>query len=175
MKKMVLALASLFMVLTASAQKNVEGSFPSLKGVKKINLVVDYSEMQIDNKTVADWLEYRQAEQPKYDANKELDSELKPTVVEKLTDEINSKLKKSGAYVVTNNSADYTLRVKPISVAKKGNNTNECAILDKEGNVLVKFEIKGSGGTFGSMANLWGDGYEDTGKKLGGVVAKCMK
>ena len=69
----------------------------------------------------------------------------------------------------------YTLVVRPLAVSKKGCNNNECSILDESGNVLVKFSASGSGGVFGSMANLWGDGYADSGKEIASFVAKCFK
>ena len=67
------------------------------------------------------------------------------------------------------------LSVKPISVSKKGDNTNECYILDEDDNALVKFQISGSGGHWGSMSNLWGDGYEDAAKSLASFILKCFK
>ena len=50
-----------------------------------------------------------------------------------------------------------------------------CCILDEKGTVLVKFSVSGSGGTFGSMNNLWGDGYSDSGKSIANFVEKCFK
>ncbi len=175
MKKVLMMLAIMLVTLTANAQRIIEGTFPSLKGQTKINLVIDYSNLVIANMSIRDWLECRQAEQPDYSAVNELEKELKPTVQEKLVEQINKKLQKRNAYIVTNNSAEYTLNVAPHDVAKKGNNKNECSILDKEGKVLVKFVVSGKGGTFGSMSNLWGDGYKDSGKKLGGILADCFK
>ena len=86
-----------------------------------------------------------------------------------------NKLSKKGAFVTINTNAKYTLSVKPISVSKKGDNTNECYILDEDGNALVKFQISGSGGHWGSMSNLWGDGYEDAAKSLASFILKCFK
>lgn len=80
--------------LTTDAQKILDGAIPSLKGEGKINLKIDFSETKIDNKSIADWLEYRQATQPKYDAQKELEEELKPVVQEKILKILNNKLSK---------------------------------------------------------------------------------
>ena len=68
MRKILLFLAAIMVTLPMGAQKILEGTKPSLKGVNKINLKIDFSETKIDNKSIADWLEYRQASQPKYDA-----------------------------------------------------------------------------------------------------------
>lgn len=175
MKKIVLFLVAIMVALTADAQKIIESKIPSLKGESKINIKIDFSETKIDNKSIADWLEYRQATQPKYDAKKELEDELEPVVQKKIVKNLNDKLSRKGAFVTINSNAKYTLSVKPISVSKKGDNTNEYCILDETGNVLVKFQISGSGGHWGSMSNLWGDGYEDAAKRLASFMVKCFK
>ena len=146
MRKVLFLLALMFVALSAGAQKVMEGTAPSLKGETKINVKIDFSETKIENKSIAEWLEYRQAEQPDY-----------------------------SAYVTLNGSAKYTLMVYPVSISKKGKNTNMCSLLDENGTALVKFSVSGSGGTFGSMANLWGDGYGDSGKKIASFVEKCFK
>lgn len=61
---------AIMVTLTTDAQKILDGAIPSLKGEGKINLKIDFSETKIDNKPIVDWLEYRQATQPKYDAQK---------------------------------------------------------------------------------------------------------
>lgn len=175
MRKVLFLLASMFVALSAGAQKVMEGTAPSLKGETKINVKIDFSETKIENKSIAEWLEYRQAEQPDYSAKDELEKELKPALTEKIIKALNKKLEKKGAYVTLNGSAKYTLMVYPVSISKKGKNTNTCSLLDENGTALVKFSVSGSGGTFGSMANLWGDGYGDSGKKIASFVEKCFK
>lgn len=175
MRKILFFLVAIMVTLTIGAQKVLEGSKPSLKGVNKISLKIDFSETKIDNKSIADWLEYRQASQPKYDAKKELENELKPVVQEKVIKSLNNKLSKKGAFVTLNSNAKYTLLVKPVSVSMKGDNTNDCYIVDEFGNILVKFHISGSGGHWGTMSNLWGDGYEDSAKSIASFVVKCFK
>ena len=120
-------------------------------------------------------MEYRQASQPKYNAKNELENELKPVVQEKVIKSLNNKLSKKGAFVTLNSNAKYTLLVKPVSVSMKGDNTNDCYILDEFGNILVKFHISGSGGHWGTMSNLWGDGYEDSAKRIASFVVKCFE
>ena len=175
MKKIALILMAIMVTLTTDAQKILDGSIPSLKGEGKINLKIDFSETKIDNKSIADWLEYRQATQPKYDAKKELENELKPVVQEKVIKSLNNKLSKKGAFVTLNGNAKYTLLVKPVSVSMKGDNNNDCYILDEFGNILVKFHVSGSGGHWGTMSNLWGDGYEDSAKSIASFVMKYFK
>ena len=45
MRKILLFLAAIMVTLPMGAQKILEGTKPSLKGVNKINLKIDFSEM----------------------------------------------------------------------------------------------------------------------------------
>ncbi len=176
MNKILSIIAVFLLTLSANAQKVIfEGQAPSLKGENKLNVEVDFSEMKIDKKNVSDWLEFRQLQQPDYDAKKELEDELKPTILEQLCYGLNSTLKRAKAYAVIGAQTNYTVVVKPMSVEKKGSNVNKCSVVDKNGTTLIVFEVKGKGGTFGSMANLFGDGYKDTGKNLGKILADYIK
>ena len=175
MKRLLFILFVLFS-LSINAQKVTEGIFPSLKGQSKINFIIDYSDMTIDKKSVSDWIEYRNAQQPKYDASKELDEELKPVVNEQLLKYINEKLEKHNAFLTKSQDCKYTVVAMPQNVSKKGDNITK--FLLKESNsdkTVVSVEVKGSGGTFGSMCNLWSDGFKDTAKKIGSFFSKMFK
>ncbi len=175
MKKALFLLAAVLITLSAGASSKVlSGTAPSLQGVTKINLKFDYSNLLIEKKAIADWLEYRQATQPNYDAEEELEKQIKPNLQEKIIDALNSKLEKQKAFVTTNGSADYTIVVRPLTINKNGTNTNTCCILDKDGNVLVEFSAMGKGGKWGSLSNLVGDGYKNSGKEIASFVAKCF-
>ncbi len=175
MKKALFLLAAMLITLSAEARAKLVYGSASLNGETKINLRFDYSNTKIDNRQIAEWLEYRQAEQPGYDAVNELEKGIKPTLQGMVAKAINSKLKKKGAFVTTNGSANYTVLVCPITISKKGSNTNTCYILNKDGDVLMEFTVKGRGGRWGSMSNLVGDGYADSGKDIASLVAKCFK
>lgn len=175
MKNLFLIATMLMISLSTLAQKIVSGQMPSLKGEIKINLVIDYSQMTIDSKSVDNWLEYRQAAQPDYNAEDELEKGLKPALKEAFVSQINKKLEKRGAYLAETKDANYTLILIPHNVRKKGDNINTCVITDKTDRELVSIEVKGDGGNFGSMSNLWGDGYSDTGEKMGSFLAKYFK
>ncbi len=175
MKRVLFVLAAMLLTLSAGAQKIVEGSVPSLKGETKINFKVDYSETKIENMSIEDWLDYRQTEQPDYNAADELEKELKPTLQSEIVGALNKKLQKKGVTLTTKGTAKYTLVVSPISITKKGKNRNLCSLVDANGKTLVKFEVSGRGGTFGSMDNLWGDGYENSGKTIASFVAQCFR
>lgn len=174
MKKLLLLLLVLT-TLPTYGQKILEGSLPSLVGETKINVELDLTEARIDNKAIPDWLEYRQSEQPEYNAKQELETEFIPTIKGEILKAVNDKLDRYGAFAITNGSAKYTLLICPVSITKKGSNKNVCSILDENRKVLVKFAASGSGGHVGSMDNLFGDGYESSGKKIASFVAKCFK
>lgn len=175
MRKIFLFIAMSLISLSINAQsETLLDSIPSLKGEKKINVQIDYTEMTINGLSQNDWIEFRNTAQPKYNATDELEKELKPQIKSSVVSEVNKKLMKEGAFAISNNTSNYTLVIKPISVDMKGNNSNECCIKDKEGNTLVTFTVKGKGGLFGSMSNLWSDGYKRTGKKIAEVLQKCF-
>ena len=175
MKKLFLML--LFAVICGSVSaSNFDQNEPvSLKGETKIRLVIDYSEIKIDGKSEEDWLSYWQAEHPEYNAKDELENELKPTVQKNLVSNINDKIKKKGAYIVIDQETNFTITVVVAEVEKKGSNKCRVTITDKSGNEIKTLNVKGSGGIFGSMSNLWGDGFEETGEAIGKEIAKLFK
>lgn len=175
MKKILIFLVMLVSAIGADAQVVTKGDMPSLVGERKIKVVFDYSQMTINSLSIADWLEYRQTSQPQYNAENELENELKPSLVEEFVTAVNKKLARFSAFLVTSHDANYTLTVRPQNVRKNGDNVTECTITDRDGNHVVTFTVNGSGGTFGTMANLWGDGYKSVGKKVGNLLVPCFK
>lgn len=176
MKKLFLFIMIAMVGMTANAQKTLEGSFPNLAGQRKIDFSVDYSQMTIDNKSIHEWLEFRQAQQPDYDAQHELDEELKPQIQDNIVEQVNKKLDKKGIFLAKTDECQYAIVAMPQNVAKKGNNVTKFLLKEKAtGNTVAVVEVKGDGGTFGSMSNLWGDGFKDTGKKFGAFIAKLIK
>lgn len=173
MKKMMMVAAFLLSVVSAFAGENVDLS--ALKGEQKINFVVDWADLTIDRKPVPNWLEVRQADQPDWDAKKELNEELKPRV-DDLVEAANKKLSSCNLYLSKDKSCKYTLVLKPQNVSKKGDNIIKCEVKTTSGKkTIAEFSIAGKGGMFGSMSNLWGDGFKDSGKKLGNFIKKALK
>lgn len=175
MKKILFIALLLIATLGAKAQIVTKGDMPSLVGERKINVVFDYSQLTINQKSTTDWLQYRQADQPDYNAESELENELKPALQTAFVEQVNKKLERFGSFLVVDKNAKYTLTVYPQDVKKNGNNTTECVMTDKDGNHVVTFTVKGNGGKFGTMANLWGDGFKSVGKKVGALLVPCFK
>jgi hypothetical protein len=175
MKKLLLLIVGL-LPMALLAQENVSGRFPSLESGKAMNMQIDMSQMTISSQPIATWLKVRQAEQPQWDAQYEVEHELKPQVSAGLVSEANARLEKKGFVLLADSTTQYTLKVVVINVERKGNNVNSCQIIDNaSGRTLVSFTLEGKGGVFGSMSNLWGDGFRDAGKKLGKLLARYVK
>jgi len=88
----------------------------------------------------------------------------------------NKKLEDKNLYFVKNKSCKYTLKLIPQNIKKKGDNLIKCQLVETDGQKIInEFTIKGDGGVFGSMGNLWGDGFKDAGKKLAKIIKKTLK
>lgn len=175
MKKLLLFIVAL-MPMALLAQENVSGQFPELKSGNAMNIQIDMSQMTISSQPISTWLKIRQAEQPQWDAQHEVENELKPQVSSGLVSEANARLEKKGFVLIADSSTQYTLKVVVRNVERKGSNVNDCQIIDNaSGRTLVSFTLEGKGGVFGSMSNLWGDGFKDAGKKLGKLLARYVK
>lgn len=175
MKKLLLIALLITVAIGVSAQVVTKGDMPSLVGERRINVTFDYSKMTINTLDIKEWIDYRQTEQPQYNAEYELENELKPALAEAFTTAVNKKLARFSVFLTSKNEANYTLTVMPQNVQKNGNNVTECTITDKVGKHVVTFTVEGHGGTFGSMANLWGDGFKSVGKKVGNLLVPCFK
>ncbi|SET24842.1 hypothetical protein [Prevotella sp. kh1p2] len=171
MKKLLLLAVVLMAAVAVNAKDEFTGSFAPLAGEAKIKVVEDWNNTKIVGRQLADWLEYRQAEQPEYNAENEWENELKPQLKECLLGKANEKLEDMGLFLSETGETKFVMTVHPVSVEKKGNQVVEFTVREastqKE---VVKFTINGKGGTFGSMSNLWGDGFKDTGKKLANLL-----
>ena len=134
-----------FGVLTANAATNTpRGSFDELSSVTKFNVEVDWSQLSINGLTPEEWVRFRNAEQPQYDAEEELERELKMRWVEMIT-EANDKLNKKHYYLFADDEYiyDYTLVVQPIHIDKKGNQLVLCIIKhEADDREVVRFSVK---------------------------------
>lgn len=163
----------LFCAAAIAGGKDVNLTF--LKGEKAIGYVVDWSQLTIDGMSKADWIEKRQADQPDFDANKEYEEELLPSV-KKMFESANDKIKKTGLYFVSGTGKKYTFYFYPQNIKKKGDNNINCIVKETAtGETMVEFNLEGEGGTWGSMGNLWGDGFNDAGEQLGKIIKKGIK
>ena len=175
MRGTILVICAMLLCAGVTTEGQDKSKTISLKGVERIGVVFDYSEITIEGYTLDTWLEIRQAEQPEYNALDEWENELKPAVRGKVIKYVNEKIMKKGAHLVEADDTDYVLTVKPTTVKKKGNNFCRVILSNKDGSETMEFEVNGSGGMIGTMANLWGDGFENTGNSIGRRLKKLFK
>lgn len=174
MKKYLMAFAALLVTLTAGAQQ-INGSLDPLKGQSRLNIVEDWSRLRICDMDRAAWIKYRNTEQPSYDAEQEFNTELQPRLRRDMLPEVNGKLNKKHLYLTQEPELKYTLVIVPLTIDKKGNQQVECILRETAtGKEIANIKINGKGGTFGTMASLWGDGFRSSGEKLGKLLLKAM-
>ena len=176
-KKLFLIIAMFTLGVTAmSARDNliVEGSFAKIQGAKRMNLNIDWSYLHIDGHTPREWIDVRNNEQPQYDAERELEKELKVRWLDLVTTS-NEKLNKKQFFLLPySTEEDYTLTITPHQVDRRGNLEAFCTITNGDDEVVVKFVLTGKGGVFGTMGNLWGDGFKSAGKNLAKIIEKFL-
>lgn len=121
-----------------------------------------------------DWVNVRQTEQPEYNAQYELENQLK-TRINDFIASANKQLTNVSLFLTSEKGRKYTLYIQPKNIERKGNNNIKCSIKETAtGKVMAEFVVSGKGGTFGSMSNLWGDGMKSAGKKFGKTVCKGL-
>lgn len=183
MKKLIV-LSLLMLVATTSFAQGlfeqdvvvVEGSFAPLMGVSKIQVEEDWEGTTIEGMSQAAWLEFRKIEQPEFNPQYELENELKPQLSIMLLPAANDKLRTIGRFLTNASESDILMTIHPVNITKKGNCYLNITIRDKmNGQQIVKFSIEGKGGIFGSMANLWSDGFKSAGKRLGKLLVKQLR
>lgn len=166
-------LAGLFVQMSQAARKQ-KTDFSFLQGERAVSCIIDWSELTIGGFSTDEWIEKRQAEQPQYDATHEFNDQLLPQVG-LLIEHANKQLEKAHLFLSNKEGKKYTLYVIPQNISQKGDNTVRFEMKETAtGKVMAQFEIEGDGGVFGSMSNLWGDGFKDAGKKLGKLMLKSL-
>lgn len=176
-RKAFLLLAMLMLgTMATSARENiiVNGSFAKLQNVSKFNIDIDWTNIHINGLNLSEWLRTRNSEQPQYDAESEYQHELKPSWA-KMVESANEKLGGKQIYLLPNSpEQEYTIIVSPHQIDRKGNLEAFCSIVNEDDEVVVKFVLTGKGGVFGTMGNLWGDGFKSAGKNLAKILQKYL-
>lgn len=164
----------LFFLVSVASRGAGKTSFAFLKGEHAINYVVDWKGLTIAGFSPKDWVNVRQTEQPEYNAQYELENQLKTRINDFIAN-ANKQLTNVSLFLTSEQGRKYTLYILPKNIARKGDNNIECSIKETAtGKVMAEFVVSGKGGTFGSMSNLWGDGMKSAGKKFGKTVCKGL-
>ncbi len=162
--------------LNISSQGLISGTLEPLKDIHIANVIVDWSKVLIDDKTEKKWLESREQERPQYDAVEELEKELKQQVIMKFIPASNDITKNKGFKLVRNKKTTISLKIIPLKVKRNGANVCQFEFFytDSEES-FATIELKSDSGIFGSMSNLWADGFRNAGVNFGGFMKKEIK
>lgn len=168
-KKIILSL--FFLVSIAGYSQKVTGTFSLPESEKFLDLKWDWSKAIIDKKlTEKEWAAV---------VGEKTWEEAKHEALLLIAREMNEKLVNSRIMIVSpenDTKTAYTLYITPYFYEKKGNNTSLYILVDnKTGNKIGACEVYGTGGKIGSVGNLLGDGYEESARKIAGVLRKYNK
>ena len=186
MKKLFIFLVVCLSSLGMNAQNNQRyyaeegeksGTFTLPESEKYLLLKFDFSNTVFEDKyNEADWALLN---------GKESWEEAKQDALGRIVELMNREMTKTRIIMVldkmgvSGNSGikpNYTLFITPISYFKNGKNKSNYVIKNNEtGEILGIIETKGSGGHFGSLGNLLGDGFEKSAPYIALKIAKYNK
>jgi hypothetical protein len=180
MKKLLLLFACLFgMTYSLQAQKLVDGSLDFLKGETTLTVIYDYSEMQLEQMSMKDFLFVRFPQVDKREKwFKSWNEETIPDLKEKFLLNFNKALinNKVSLRSIDAEKSNYQATIKVLSVTKKGNTTADVIFTRVNSNEpLAKISIFAKGGHYGTLENLMGDGSKHLGTKLALFIAKKIR
>ncbi len=144
-----------------------------LRGERKIDYQMDWSHLTVNGMDVEDWILARQAQLSQGDAREELESELKPQVLQ-LVEYCNNHLLKEGMYLTpSSEEARYIMRIETWNVDRHGNTSLMIVFLNKAtGREIVRFPINGNGVVAGPMPIRWARGMRTAGRTLGKLIRR---
>lgn len=153
------------------AQKTLEGSFDFIKDLKKINIIIDYSEAKIDGKSEESFIISKTLEEDEGEEWRNYwNNKVKKIFMYKFTSAINENkgLMSLGFLAGDFPDALYTATYKLKRVDSDGELYGNIIFTEKSSNKIVAIiKLNGDGGHWGSIENLMGDAFEKAGIKLG--------
>ena len=167
MKRIVILLFLFVMAFCAMPKvmmaQTVSGSFAELKGVTRVNAVLDFSEATIHGRSETEFSIYEG------DWYKD-----KPEIVSLFLGAMQQSLKGSLA-LGSFEHVKYTLRIQVINVDPSGNYMCDVILLAGTDELGRISNITGNGGHIGTKLNLIKDGAEHTGANVGRKLRKLIK
>lgn len=161
--KHLFTIALLAVSISAHSQKVITGSFYLPIGEKYLRLDWDFSYTIFEKKL-------NETEWKATNGEKEWET-AKSEAMAVILREMNGKMEKSRILVVAPESSvesKYTLYICPLRLNRKGDNKTRYVLKeDATGYELGICQLSGDGGSFGSLGNLLGDGYEEEARKMG--------
>lgn len=173
MKKRLYVLAfSLFSYVAVNAQENLIGDLSPLKGVHRINVIIDWSKVKIEEKTVDIWMRNRQEEKPNYNSSDELEMQIKPQLTMNLIPECNKNTKKRNFMLVRKEGTKLSLRIIPLAISKNNSSIMYEFFYASSDKVFASFLINTTAflNSINTLPTAIGKQLKSNGAKLGNFL-----
>ena len=173
MKRRLLLLMLVFSMSISciNAQKLISGTFTLPASEKYLAVAWDFSEAVIEKK-------YDEKEWEMING-KEVWASAKAEALGNIIVQMNEKMKKSRLICISLNSEikpAYTLYIHPLTLNRKGDNKSLYILKETEtGQEIGRAKRSGDGGSFGDLANLLLDGYEEAARAIGSYLTSKNK
>lgn len=175
MKRLLLFASLLMTMMSASAQKLIDGSLDRLVDARYVLVTWDFSETKFENSFMDEetWI---------YKSNsslKEWDQDTKPEVLEAFISKANRELSQS-PITLTDEDMSHTTRfvmvIAPQRLHRNGNNQTLYLFRDMErnGEIFAVVKLSTMGGRIGTLTNLLSDGYKEAGELMGSYLRKKL-
>ncbi len=175
MKKNIFVLCLLLISTIVFAKKGKKETFAFLKNEKQLNVIIDYSDVIIDELSEVEFLEM-QAIKGGDEWSTKWENEIKDDLYKKFTGYMN--LNFIGEYEIRAGNfpnANFQALVKLETISERG--TTKASVVFTKVNSeeeITTVYIYGAGGTYGSRENLMGDGFQRAGDQLGGIIERKL-
>lgn len=156
------------LLYSQNPDKVISGLLKTLKNEKEFNVIIDFSHAKIHGKNEADFV-YIEDLNSLYDWTTLWENDYKPNLIHDFMSVFTSKMLNYGYKVEFRNliEAKYQIRIVIKFILPKGSTKMQVFVEDNEQQwLLIKFDIIGEGGYFGSKVNLMSDGFKRAGKDL---------
>lgn len=156
------------LLYSQNPDKVISGLLKSLKNEKEIDVTLDMSRVKIHGYSESDFV-YRESLSSDRDWPTLWENEYKPDLILDFMNALNLHTFDYGYSVRFGDfgQAKYQIRIVVKFILPKGSTKMQVFVEDNERQwLLLKFDIIGEGGYFGSKVNLMSDGFKSAGKDL---------
>ncbi len=168
MRRIILGVIS---IVSAAICVAADTSWDFLKGVKAIDVEIDYHQAIINNLNETEFVQYYSQYIQQEDWYPSAQRRWKKEFLGEFADETMEK----HCLVGDIPSAKIKLLITLLSSTDSGNLVSTIAFIDKESNTTLKtMEVKSKGGHLGGIISLISDGFEHLGEDLGRQVRKHL-
>jgi hypothetical protein len=171
-----MTLCLMLSIMSVHAQKLKEGSLAFLNGEKELNIVFDFTGALIDNKSEKDFVDIqgvRKGDEWKTKWENSTKKGFYILFLVKFNEHLIGKHELRGGSFP---NATYQATIRINKIDSDGEVRGEAVFTQANSTeLLARVKINGDGGRWGSLENLFGDGFEKAGDKFGKFVARKLK